>query len=88
MQINLPESASLVSTTSGGVETVHLVVGAVRRKPQEKDLDMHQIAVDPARQGTGVGSWLLQRIDEVVQARRFGGSPARRQDHRRPTRDR
>lgn len=30
------------------------IVGAVRTKPQEKDLYIHQIAVDPARQGTGV----------------------------------
>ena len=37
------------------------IVGAVRTKPQEKDLYIQQIAVDPARQGTGVGSWLLQR---------------------------
>jgi ribosomal protein S18 acetylase RimI-like enzyme len=49
------------------------VVGAVRTKPQEKDLCIHQIAVDPARQGTGVGSWLLQRIDEVARARGLGG---------------
>jgi ribosomal protein S18 acetylase RimI-like enzyme len=45
------------------------IVGAVRTKPQEKDFYIHQIAVDPARQGTGVGSWLLRRIDEVARAR-------------------
>ena len=49
------------------------IVGAVRTKPQEKDLFIKQIAVDPARQGTGVGSWLLQRIDEVARARGLGG---------------
>ena len=49
------------------------IVGAVRTKPQEKDLYIDQIAVDPARQGTGVGSWLLQRIDEVARARGLGG---------------
>ncbi len=49
------------------------IVGAVRTKPQEKDLYIDQIAVDPARQGTGVGSWLLQRIDEVARARDLGG---------------
>ena len=49
------------------------IVGAVRTKPQEKDLYIQQIAVDPARQGTGVGSWLLQRIDEVARARGLGG---------------
>ncbi|MDB5489321.1 MAG: family N-acetyltransferase [Reyranella sp.] len=49
------------------------IVGAVRTKPQDKDLYIHQIAVDPARQGTGAGSWLLQRIDEVARARGLGG---------------
>lgn len=49
------------------------IVGVVRTKPQEKDLYIYQIGVDPARQGTGVGSWLLQRIDEVARARGLGG---------------
>lgn len=49
------------------------IVGVVRTKPQEKDLCIYQIAVDPARQGTGVGSWLLRRIDEVARARGLGG---------------
>lgn len=49
------------------------IVGVVRTKPREKDLYIHQIAVDPTRQGTGVGSWLLQRIDEVARARGLGG---------------
>jgi len=49
------------------------IVGAVRTKPQEKDLYIHQIAVDPLQQGTGVGSWLLQRIDETARARGLGG---------------
>ena len=49
------------------------IVGAVRTKPQEKDLYIHTIAVDPARQGIGVGSWLLQRIDEAARARGLGG---------------
>ena len=49
------------------------IAGAVRTKPQEKDLYIQQIAVDPARQGTGVGSWLLQRIDELARARGLGG---------------
>jgi len=48
------------------------IVGAVRTKPQEKNLYVNQIAVDPQRQGTGVGSWLLQRIDEVARARGLG----------------
>ena len=49
------------------------IVGAVRTKPQEKDLYIDQIAVDPSQQGTGVGSRLLQRIDEVARARGLGG---------------
>ena len=42
------------------------IVGAVRTKPQEKDLYIHQIAVDPARQG-GLG---------VDAATRWSGSGA------------
>lgn len=49
------------------------IVGAVRTKPQEDDLYIHQIAVDPTQQGTGIGSWLLQRIEEVARARGLGG---------------
>lgn len=49
------------------------IVGAARTKPQEDDLYIDQIAVDPARQGTGVGSWMLQRIDELARARGLGG---------------
>jgi ribosomal protein S18 acetylase RimI-like enzyme len=49
------------------------MVGAVRTKPQENALYIHQIAVDPSRQGTGVGSWLLARIDEVARSRGLGG---------------
>lgn len=49
------------------------IVGAVRTKPQAKDLYIQQIAVDPARQGTGVGSWLLARIDETARAQGHDG---------------
>src|SRR5215510_12334201 len=49
------------------------IVGAVRTKPQENALYNQQIAVDPSRQGTGVGSWLLARIDELARSRRLGG---------------
>lgn len=48
------------------------IIGAVRTKPQEKDLCIQQIAVDPTRQGTGVGSWLLKRIEEMARARSLG----------------
>jgi ribosomal protein S18 acetylase RimI-like enzyme len=49
------------------------IVGAVRTKPQDNDLYIQQIAVDPSRQGTGVGSWLLARIDELARLRGLGG---------------
>jgi GNAT superfamily N-acetyltransferase len=49
------------------------IVGAVRTEPRENALYIHQIAVDPSRQGTGVGSWLLARIDEVARSRGLGG---------------
>jgi ribosomal protein S18 acetylase RimI-like enzyme len=49
------------------------IVGAIRTKPQNKDLYIHTIAVDPPQQGTGVGSWLLHRIDEVARAGGLGG---------------
>lgn len=49
------------------------IVGTVRTKPQENALYILQIAVNPSRQGTGVGSWLLARIDEVARSRGLGG---------------
>ena len=49
------------------------IVGAVRTNPQEKSLYIQQIAVDPSRQGSGVGSWILARIEEVARSRALGG---------------
>ncbi|MCW5735320.1 MAG: GNAT family N-acetyltransferase [Enhydrobacter sp.] len=49
------------------------VVGAVRTNREGKELYIDQIAVDPAKQGTGVGSWLLERIAEVARGRGLGG---------------
>src|SRR5215813_8285097 len=49
------------------------IVGTVRTKLQENALYIQQIAVDPSRQGTGVGSWLLARIDELARLRGLGG---------------
>ena len=40
------------------------IVGAVRTERQYID----QVAVDPARQGGGVGSWLLRQIEEVARS--------------------
>ena len=44
------------------------IVGVVRTERQEDDLYIDQIAVDPSRQGGGVGSWLLLRIEEVARS--------------------
>jgi ribosomal protein S18 acetylase RimI-like enzyme len=44
------------------------VVGVVRTEWQKDELYIDQIAVDPVRQGSGVGSWLLQRIEEVARS--------------------
>jgi ribosomal protein S18 acetylase RimI-like enzyme len=49
------------------------IVGAVRTRPQENDLYIQQIAVEPSRQGTGIGGWLLTRIDEMARSRGLGG---------------
>ena len=42
-------------------------VAATERRPAELFLD--RLAVDPSKQGTGLGRWLLQRLDEVARAR-------------------
>ena len=44
------------------------IVGVVRTERQKDELYIDQIAVDPVRQGSGVGSWLLQRIEEVARS--------------------
>lgn len=42
-------------------------VAATERRPAELFLD--RLAVDPSKQGTGLGRWLLQRLDEVARER-------------------
>ena len=42
-------------------------VAATERRPAELFLD--RLAVDPSEQGTGLGRWLLQRLDEVARER-------------------
>ena len=44
------------------------IVGALRTERQEGGLCIDQIAVDPSRQGGGVGSWLLRQIEEVARS--------------------
>ena len=46
------------------------VAGVVVTTRRESELVIDQLAVDPGRQRTGVGSWLLVRIEET--ARRAG----------------
>lgn len=42
-------------------------VAATERRPAELFLD--RLAVDPSKQGTGLGRWLLQRLDDVARER-------------------
>lgn len=49
------------------------VAGAAVTERQDGGLYLDRLAVDPARQGTGLGSWLLVRLEEVARAR---GVPA------------
>jgi ribosomal protein S18 acetylase RimI-like enzyme len=44
------------------------IVGLVRTERQKDELYIDQIAVDPVRQRSGVGSWLLQRVEEVARS--------------------
>jgi ribosomal protein S18 acetylase RimI-like enzyme len=44
------------------------IVGLVRTERQKEGLYIDQIAVDPVRQGAGVGSWLLQRLEEAARS--------------------
>ena len=45
------------------------VAGVAVTERQEGGLYLDRLAVDPARQGTGLGSWLLVRLEEVARAR-------------------
>lgn len=42
-------------------------VAATERRPSELFLD--RLAVDPSKQGTGLGRWLLHRLDQVARER-------------------
>ena len=44
------------------------IIGTVRTERQKDGLYIRQIAVDPVRQRSGVGSWLLQRVEEVARS--------------------
>lgn len=45
------------------------VVGVAATERREAELFLDRLAVDPSRQGTGLGRWLLQRLDEVARER-------------------
>lgn len=44
------------------------IVGTVRTERPMDGLDIYQIAVDSVRQRSGVGSWLLQQVEEVARS--------------------
>ncbi len=46
-----------------------LIVGVAATERRETGLFLDRLAVDPAKQGTGLGRWLLERLDEVARAR-------------------
>jgi len=45
------------------------IVGVVATERREAELFLDRLAVDPSDQGTGLGRWLLQRLDEVARER-------------------
>lgn len=45
------------------------VVGVAATERREAELFLDRLAVDPAKQGSGLGRWLLQRLDEVARSR-------------------
>jgi len=45
------------------------VVGVAATERREEELFLDRLAVDPSKQGTGLGRWLLQRLDEVARER-------------------
>ena len=45
------------------------VVGVAVTEQRESGLYIDRLGVDPARQGAGLGSWLLARLEEVARSR-------------------
>jgi len=45
------------------------IVGVAATERREADLFLDRLAVDPSKQGSGLGRWVLQRLDEVAHAR-------------------
>jgi ribosomal protein S18 acetylase RimI-like enzyme len=49
------------------------VVGVAVTERRHDGLYIDRLAVDPARQGSGLGSWLLGRLEEVARSSRLPG---------------
>jgi GNAT superfamily N-acetyltransferase len=45
------------------------IVGVAATERRDTGLYLDRLAVDPAKQGTGLGSWLLLRLEEVARSR-------------------
>jgi GNAT superfamily N-acetyltransferase len=45
------------------------IVGVAQTERRDAGLYLDRLAVDPAKQGTGLGSWLLVRLEEVARSR-------------------
>jgi GNAT superfamily N-acetyltransferase len=45
------------------------IVGVAATERRDDGLYLDRLAVDPAKQGTGLGSWLLVRLEEVARSR-------------------
>ncbi len=45
------------------------VAGVAATERRDRELFLDRLAVDPAKQGTGLGRWLLERLDEVARVR-------------------
>ena len=45
------------------------IVGVAATERRDTGLYLDRLAVDPAKQGTGLGSWLLFRLEEVARSR-------------------
>ena len=45
------------------------IVGVAATERRDDGLFLDRLAVDPAKQGTGLGSWLLVRLEEVSRSR-------------------
>jgi ribosomal protein S18 acetylase RimI-like enzyme len=46
----------------------NVIVGAISTIRGESEIIVDKIAVDPTRQGAGIGSWLLEQIEEAVRS--------------------